>query len=221
MKFIVALSLLLAVESAAPKRLVVPVKDAHVIQWENHALSAVLPPLVDNFRSKHSIFTQLIEYFTTYSHAVTLGTTSSNGDDPNVVVVHTTKYIVHENYDSYYLSNDVTLVDLVKNVKLTASVWISPVLRFVNLNTISNEDCADVYGGTIVDSTLCCRGNPEHSTCNGDSGGPLFEYDSKGKPHHIGVISFVSSSGCASGDPSGYAQTSYFIPWLKSHTGPL
>jgi len=35
----------------------------------------------------------------------------------------------------------------------------------------------------------------------------------------IGVISFVSSIGCASGNPSGYARVSYFVDWIKLNTG--
>ncbi|KAF5293469.1 hypothetical protein FQA39_LY02954 [Lamprigera yunnana] len=268
MKFIVALSLLLAVASAAPKRLVVPVKDAHVgksrIISGDPADPGQYPfQVINEFEmflgtsfcggaliSSHWVLTAAHCASGAYSHTVTLGTISSNGDDPNAVVVHTTSHIVHENYDSLYLWNDIALVDLVSDVQFTdliqpislgsrvvepdapvwvsgwgktsdSSNWVSPVLNFINLNTISNEDCADVYGGSIVDSTLCCRGHPEHSTCSGDSGGPLFEYDSDEKRHHIGVVSFVHVAGCASGNPSGYGRTSSHISWIESHTGPL
>ncbi|KAF5293470.1 hypothetical protein FQA39_LY02955 [Lamprigera yunnana] len=268
MKFIVALSLLLAVASAAPKRLVVPVKDAHVGKSRIISGSPADPgqfpfQVLDAYElilgtsycggaliSSRWVLTAAHCAAGAYSHTVTLGTIYFNGDDPNAVVVHTTSHILHENYDSLYLWNDVALVDFVSDVQFTdyiqpislgsrvvesnAPVWVSgwgktsdpsatvsPILNFVNLNTISNEDCTIAYGGIVVDGTLCCRGNPEHSTCNGDSGGPLFEYDSEEKPHHIGVVSFVHMAGCDSGYPSGYTRTSSYISWIESYTGPL
>lgn len=44
---------------------------------------------------------------------------------------------------------------------------VSPVLNFVELDTISNNECSGVYGPlVIVKSTVCAVGHPEHSTCN-------------------------------------------------------
>ncbi|KAF5293466.1 hypothetical protein FQA39_LY02951 [Lamprigera yunnana] len=271
MKLILALSLLLAVASAAPKRLVVPVKDARVdksrIIAGSPAAPGQFPFQVLDFTetstgtsycgaaliSSRWVLTAAHCAVGTSSHTLHLGTTSSNGHDPDSIVVYTTSYIVHENYDSYYLLNDVTLVDLINNVQFTeriypirlgsrvvqpdapvlasgwgntgdrtvSSTWISPFLNFVHLITVSNEECAVIHGAWVVDSTLCAKGNPVHSTCYGDSGGPLFEYDSAKEPHHIGVVSFVSGAGCISGHPSAFARTSSFIPWIESHTGPL
>ncbi|KAF5293463.1 hypothetical protein FQA39_LY02948 [Lamprigera yunnana] len=229
MKFIVALSLLLAVATAVPRRLVVPVKDAQVGKSRIISGSPAKPGqyafqvinesemMVGNLFcggaliSSHWVLTSAHCASGASSHTITMGTISSNGDDPKAVVVHTTSHIVHENYDSWFLWNDVALVDLVSDVKFKASNGVSPVLNFVNLTTISNEDCDAIIATSILDSTLCCKGNPEHGTCRGDSGGPLFEYDSEKKPRHIGVVSFVSAAGCASGYPSGYGRTSSHI----------
>ena len=52
----------------------------------------------------------------------------------------------------------------------------------------------------------------------GDSGGALVVKDSVDFKQ-IGVVSFVSSTGCASGNPSGYARVSYFVDWIKINTG--
>ncbi|KAF5293465.1 hypothetical protein FQA39_LY02950 [Lamprigera yunnana] len=268
MKFIVALSLILALASAAPKRLVVPVKDARVdksrIIAGSPAEPGQIPFQVLDFTetstgisycgaaliSSRWVLTAAHCAVGTSSHTLHLGTISSGGDDPNAVVVYTTSYIVHENYDSYYLLNDVTLVDLVSDVQITdrirpirlgsrvvqpnesvwasgwgntgdPTVWISPVLNFVYLTSISNEECAVIHGAWVADSTICAKGNPVHSTCYGDSGGPLFEFDDASEPYHIGVVSFVSGAGCTSGHPTAYARTSSFIPWIESHTGPL
>ncbi|KAF5293456.1 hypothetical protein FQA39_LY02941 [Lamprigera yunnana] len=183
------------------------------------------------------------------SFTITLGTTHSTGDDPNGVVRRTTTAIVHEEYSLLFVWNDVALVDLLEDVvftdviqpivlgtehvgdgvRLTVSGWgktsdasneKSPTLNFVDLDTISNSKCREVYGITITDKSICCIGHPEHSPCSGDSGGPLVKYYD-GIPQHIGVVSFVHDLGCASGNPSGYARTASYIPWIENHTGPL
>ncbi|KAF5269625.1 hypothetical protein FQR65_LT05964 [Abscondita terminalis] len=180
-----------------------------------------------------------------YHFTITLGSLRSDGAlEPHAKVVETEKGIVHPNYDPYYLRNDLALVDLqvevalsnyiqpiplgtenvADGVSLTVSGWgktsdgpvgVSRVLNFVELTTISNQQCRDVYGTTVTDGTLCCKGAPQHSTCNGDSGGPLVQIIG-GTAYHTGVVSFVHVNGCASGNPSGYARTSYYNGWIES-----
>jgi len=52
----------------------------------------------------------------------------------------------------------------------------------------------------------------------GDSGGALV-IDNGGNFTQIGVVSFGSSRGCASGAPSGYARVTSFRNWIRQHTG--
>lgn len=94
---------------------------------------------------------------------------------------------------------------------------IASRLHYAMLRIIGNDECRGVYGGVIIDSTICCRGadHAQASTCSGDSGGPLTVDDTL----HIGVVSFVSGRGCASGDPSGYARTTSFLGWIRQATG--
>ncbi|GJQ67470.1 hypothetical protein Trydic_g8308 [Trypoxylus dichotomus] len=100
------------------------------------------------------------------------------------------------------------------------SPYISSVLNYVTLTTITNSQCAGVYGSQVVIySTICAVGNPYHSTCNGDSGGPLVIFDANGAATQIGIVSFVSSAGCASGYPSGYVRTESFLDWIAARTG--
>lgn len=60
-------------------------------------------------------------------------------------------------------------------VAVTVSGWgrtsqsssVSQTLNYVALTTITNQQCANVYGSTvIVDSSICAVGNPHHSTCS-------------------------------------------------------
>lgn len=43
----------------------------------------------------------------------------------------------------------------------------------VNLQVISHAACFAVFGGFVVDSTLCTNGAGGVGICGGDSGGPL------------------------------------------------
>ncbi|KAF5269630.1 hypothetical protein FQR65_LT05969 [Abscondita terminalis] len=173
---------------------------------------------------------------------ITLGSVRSDGNlEEHAQVIVTDSAFVHPNFDQFYILNDIALINLktepvlsdyVKvialgsenleaQIGLTVSGWgktsdatnvASPTLNFVELNTISNAECKLTYGPSINDGSICCVGSPEHSPCNGDSGSPLVQY--KDVPYHSGVASFVHEMGCASGNPSGYARTSYFKSWI-------
>jgi secreted trypsin-like serine protease len=52
----------------------------------------------------------------------------------------------------------------------------------------------------------------------GDSGGALV-LNNGDSYLQIGVVSFVSSLGCASGYPSGYARVTSFLDWIALQTG--
>jgi len=51
-----------------------------------------------------------------------------------------------------------------------------------------------------------------------DSGGALVVQD-RGGFIQIGVASFRSSAGCASGFPLGFARVTSFRDWIREHTG--
>nr|CAD7407041.1 unnamed protein product [Timema cristinae] len=121
-----------------------------------------------------------------------------------------------------------------------SATGVSNNLNFVNLNIITNAVCAQTYGtAVIIGSTLCASGAGGRSTCNsvllplfplltlltlvvvsfqGDSGGPLVLNQASGYLQ-IGVVSFVSGAGCASGNPSGYVRTGHFLSWISANTG--
>ncbi|KAF5269627.1 hypothetical protein FQR65_LT05966 [Abscondita terminalis] len=182
-----------------------------------------------------------------YSFRITLGTLRADGNiESHARVITTNTAIVHQNYNPSYLWNDVALVDLKVEVALSAYIQLVAVgtdqigsgvgvtvsgwgktsdnggtsssLNYVNLVTITNQQCAQVYGSSINDGSLCCQGFPQHSTCSGDSGGPLVYWNGN-YVQHVGVVSFVHRSGCASGNPSGYARTSYYRSWIYGRIG--
>ncbi|KAJ3652931.1 hypothetical protein Zmor_018854 [Zophobas morio] len=161
------------------------------------------------------------------------------------------KFIIHENFSPDSLANDIALIRLTnsltfddgvrsislsseevkESVTVTISGWgktrandssISPLLNYVNLVTISNEECQKAYGDSelILPEMVCAATNPApvQTPCNGDSGGPVVVDFDTDNPRHVAVISFVSDTGCESGLPSGYTRTASFLDWIKEKT---
>ncbi|XP_073351140.1 chymotrypsin-like protease CTRL-1 [Pagrus major] len=89
-------------------------------------------------------------------------------------------------------------------------------LQQVSTPIVSNEDCNDVYK-TITDNMMCTgTSGGGTGTCFGDGGGPLVR-KSNSKWIQGGVVSFVSSAGCALPKiPSGYARVSRYQSWINS-----
>jgi secreted trypsin-like serine protease len=88
-------------------------------------------------------------------------------------------------------------------------------LHYVNVTTISNEECRITYGTQITDEMVCTAGNFNEGTCIGDSGGPLLQDTPMRHFMLVGVASFVSGNGCESLDPSGFSRAFSYMPWLN------
>jgi len=106
----------------------------------------------------------------------------------------------------------------------TASGWgrhsdsipgTSPVLRAVTVPVITNDQCTAVFGGTIIDSTLCIATPGGQNVCSGDSGGPL-TVQRNGQPVQVGIAVFVASAGCEAGFPGGFARVTHFLDWIDA-----
>ncbi|XP_068142923.1 serine protease 1-like [Drosophila tropicalis] len=90
-------------------------------------------------------------------------------------------------------------------------------MQCVDLQVISNNECASVYGNTIVNTNIICvRVSDGKSTCSGDSGGPLVSHDGN---KLIGVTNWVSGSGCMAGHPSGFQRVTHHLDWIRDNTG--
>lgn len=103
-----------------------------------------------------------------------------------------------------------------------ASTSISPVLRWVDTNTITNLLCALEFPTIINKNIICISGKNGKSTCNGDSGGPLYLYDSAATTYkQIGITSFGSSLGCAIGFHAGFTRPASYLEWIETETDIL
>ncbi|KAJ3649447.1 hypothetical protein Zmor_021189 [Zophobas morio] len=160
------------------------------------------------------------------------------------------QFILHEDYDEDLTANDIGLIKLDKPLTLggnvaainlasdelqadfdiTVSGWgltsddslfISQYLNFVELVTITNEECEETYGKGTIRPEMICANSPVSevkSTCSGDSGGPVV-VNADSDPVHVAIVSFGSDAGCESGSPSGYTRTAYYRDWIKTNTG--
>jgi trypsin len=112
-----------------------------------------------------------------------------------------------------------------------ASEWsqrLSDVLRSVEVNVVTNEECSQAkgyvgwfnyesYEGSITSNMLCAQDTNQDS-CQGDSGGPLIikGNDSGGADDvQVGIVSW--GIGCAeSGFPGVYSRISSAYEWIRS-----
>jgi secreted trypsin-like serine protease len=175
-----------------------------------------------------------------------LGSITLEGSDSARLTLATSEYVLHPEYNPNTLENDVGLIQLRRPVSFTAYVqpiatiadledytdlviigWgqtsdsqaaLSNVLNFVNVTSVSNLECKAVYGNQINDDMVCVAGQYNEGTCIGDSGGALVHYAPNSR-RHVGIASFISSNGCESLDPSGFARTYSYKEWIKNVTG--
>lgn len=136
--------------------------------------------------------------------------------------------LYHENYNPNTLINDVALLRLPVAPTMSRTIRVIPLAPagWTDLNRVpvrasvylSNQECRNTYGNSIIDSTLCAAWTTRsgQSPCNGDSGGPLTAVS--GNQHYlVGVVSFVVRNQCDSGRPSGYARVTSFTNWINSN----
>jgi len=152
------------------------------------------------------------------------------------------QFNLHNDLALVHLPERVTFTDTIKPVCLPsysesseawahedcqASGWgkpadssdsISPVLRHVTVDTITNLMCALEFPTVINKNIICISGKHGKSTCNGDSGGPL-HLVTDGVHKQIGITSFGSGAGCELGFHAGFTRTASFLEWIETNTG--
>ncbi|KAF5287273.1 hypothetical protein FQR65_LT02146 [Abscondita terminalis] len=148
----------------------------------------------------------------------------------------------HEGYDGSIIVNDIALLhlsrDLVYNDKVqpialgTASVgagvgvtlsgWgrtsypgsAPENLQFIDLVTVSNDDCAQRHTSTglpITSGQICTLTRAGEGACHGDSGGPLISGSEQ-----VGVVSW--GQPCAVGYPDVFTRVSSYIDWINTNS---
>ncbi|XP_015602537.1 brachyurin [Cephus cinctus] len=96
---------------------------------------------------------------------------------------------------------------------------ISPVLRWVQNNIMTNFLCNIYYIGVVQSSNICLSGSGGRSTCSGDSGGPLVITDTDGEVTQVGIVSFGIALGCEIGWPGVFTRVTSYLDWIENNTG--
>ncbi|XP_015602362.1 chymotrypsin-2 [Cephus cinctus] len=155
-------------------------------------------------------------------------------------VYQSSRVVVHPNYNSLLIRNDVGLVNVNRNIafsnlvravalptsnfeqanapavvtgwgRLQAGGSIPNNLQVLNTRIIDQPTCLAVNFRVTKDN-ICTFTREGQGTCNGDSGGPLV---ANGAQH--GIVSW--GYACALGRPDMYARVFSYLSWIRSHTG--
>merc|ERR1711964_110746 len=165
-------------------------------------------------------------------------------DDPDQEDIAVAKVMLHEQYDSWTISNDICLLELESSADFGSSVIDKIMLPSDGEEYTAGTTCTvSGWGTTSEGGSLAkvlmkvdvpvvsdddCRGSygqdeiADSMICAGlDAGGKDSCQGDSGGPFMCGSqLSGVVSwgYGCAeAGYPGVYTQTSYFISWLNSH----
>ncbi|KAK8748299.1 hypothetical protein OTU49_016060, partial [Cherax quadricarinatus] len=156
------------------------------------------------------------------------------------------KIILHEDFNAYYLYNDISLLQLATPVTFSEYVDVialpeqgqqasgdcvvtgwgtleeggdTPnILQKVTVPLVSDSECRDDYSVDDVSDSMICAGVAEggKDSCQGDSGGPL-ACDDTGSRYLAGIVSW--GYGCARpGYPGVYTEVAYFSDWIQENT---
>jgi len=167
------------------------------------------------------------------------GATSSNEQKFKVLQI-----IMHGNYDSNTMHNDVAVLKLDRPAHLDRYVDLAcfptsdPIpgescaitgwgtlksgggqpdkLQVAHVPIIKQDDCKKKYKNQIHES-MVCAGYPEggKDSCQGDSGGPMVCKGSDGRYSVHGITSW--GYGCAApNQPGVYARVAFLLKWIKS-----
>uniref|UniRef100_A0A182NXS5 Peptidase S1 domain-containing protein n=1 Tax=Anopheles dirus TaxID=7168 RepID=A0A182NXS5_9DIPT len=94
----------------------------------------------------------------------------------------------------------------------------SPVVMYTRNPVMTNAACIAAWNILLVsDQNVCLDATGGRSVCNGDSGGPLTVQDDGGSLE-IGIASFVSAQGCASGIPSVWVRVSFYRDFIAQNS---
>lgn len=152
---------------------------------------------------------------------------------------------VHENYNQTFMSNDIAIVEVTKEIEFNDAIkpisfscnytlpamnvtiagtgitsdvekQSSNTLQWVNLKTIPNEQCARVYG-RVETSNVCAVTKPKYGPCHGDSGSALIRQDD-GNQMQVGIASYGAYYRCERGHPTVSTRISDYLDWIKLHS---
>ncbi|RWS00931.1 chymotrypsinogen B2-like protein, partial [Dinothrombium tinctorium] len=90
----------------------------------------------------------------------------------------------------------------------------APILQVAPMTILPNEECRKVFP-TVTECQICVQGEAGETACNGDSGGPLYCFKSKGAPYHvIGATSFGIKT-CPENGVVVYTKVACYLDFIR------
>ncbi|XP_053304494.1 chymotrypsinogen A-like [Spea bombifrons] len=178
----------------------------------------------------------------TTAHRVVLGEYDRSSSAEPIQTKTIARVFRHPNYNSYSITNDITLLKL--SSAATFNTRVSPVCVAASADAFNGgERCVTTgwgyidassrltpsklqqvalpllnntdcqrYWGSKILSTMICAGASGASSCMGDSGGPLV-CQRNGAWTLAGIVSWGSSS-CSTSSPGVYARVTVLRAWM-------
>ncbi|BET01568.1 protease [Nesidiocoris tenuis] len=168
-----------------------------------------------------------------------------NPNETSHVLRGVSKVMFHSHFHPFLLANDIALLRLDQPVAFSDTIqpvclpnpaesyvgqkasvvgWgvtafpmgePSPILQKLDVETLSNFQCAKTIEEPVTLGMLCAAPVNLQGTCFGDSGGPLTVETKSGRRVLIGVVSF-GVTGCAvqPAFPDLYTRVSEYLKWI-------
>ncbi|XP_059060363.1 chymotrypsin-2-like [Achroia grisella] len=145
--------------------------------------------------------------------------------------------IIHQDYDSYLITNDVSLIKVTESIEFTDKIkpialpdhdtdagaslllsgwgrlsypgFLPNQLQMINLTALSTERCQSLMNkiNPVYETQICSLTKSGEGACHGDSGGPLVE-----DGRIVGIVSW--GMPCARGYPDVYTRVFAFKDWI-------
>uniref|UniRef100_A0A4X2M1E5 chymotrypsin n=1 Tax=Vombatus ursinus TaxID=29139 RepID=A0A4X2M1E5_VOMUR len=174
---------------------------------------------------------------------VVAGEFNLNSDEDNIQVLSIAKVFKNKSYNSFTISNDITLLKLATPARFQNNV--SPVClpsahedfpsgtpavttgwgktKYYALRVadklqqaalpLLSNDECKQFWDSKIKDTMICAGASGVSSCMGDSGGPLVILKN-GAWNLVGIVSW-GSSVCSTSTPAVYARVAELLPWIE------
>merc|ERR1711922_112021 len=120
-------------------------------------------------------------------------------------------WVVHPDFtQSAIINYDYSVITLKSAVTLK-----SGLVETIAVPLMEDSDCAAVWGSFRITPQSQCVGLGGTGSCNGDSGGPLWQ-EVNGVKYLIGNTSWGSGTCDADVYPTIYSKNSAVIPWIQA-----
>ncbi|KAI4466674.1 chymotrypsin-related [Holotrichia oblita] len=180
------------------------------------------------------------------SAEVILGAHQFRENEEGQIRLHATKFHIHNGWNKWFLINDIAIIELDEEVKLTNTIQLISLPNRLDVgNNFANNDA--VVSGWGLDSDQSTVVSPvlrevevnvmrkfrcnirylgviqDSHICTAGTGGVGSCSGDSGGPlvignKQIGIVSFGLALGCEIGWPSVYTRVTSFLDWIEAHS---